>query len=64
MGSDGISGYPCSATVFNLSKKVLLDMEIEIFEKRLDYAPIQNKIIEKSELRRDFEDLPRQMRLK
>ena len=39
-------------------------MEIEIFEKRLDYAPIQNKIIEKSELRRDFEDLPRQMRLK
>ena len=64
MGSDLISGYLCSAIVFNLSKKVLSDMETKIFEKRLDNAPIQNKIINKSELRRDFEDLPRQMRLK
>ena len=53
--SDRISGYFCSDTVFNLSKKVLSDMEIKILEKGLDYAPIQNKINE-PELRRDFED--------
>ena len=52
-GSDRISGYFCSDTVFNLSKKILSDMEIKILEKGLDYAPIQNKINE-PELRRDF----------
>ena len=61
--NDRISGYFCSDTVFNLSKKVLSDMEIKIREKGLDYAPIQNKI-NKPELRRDFEDFPRRMRLK
>ena len=61
--SDRISGYFCSDTVFNLSKKVLPDMEIKILEKRLDYAPIQNKI-NKPELRRDFEDFAGRMRLK
>ena len=50
-GSDRISGYFCSDTVFNLSKKFLSDMEIKILEKGLDYAPIQNKINE-PELRR------------
>ena len=64
MSSDQISGYLCSATVFNLSEKVLSDMEIKLLEKRLGYAPIQNKIINETELRRDFEDSPRQMRLK
>ena len=49
--SDRISGYFCSDTVFNLSKK------------GLDYAPIQNKINE-PELRRHFEDFVRRMRLK
>ena len=57
---DQISGYFRSDTAFNLSKKVLSDIETKIFEK--DYAPIQNKII-KPELRRDFEDFARQMRL-
>ena len=38
-------------------------MEIKILEKRLDYDPIQNKI-NKPELRRDFEDFARRMRLK
>ena len=56
--SDRISGYFCSDTVFNLSKKVLSDMEIKILEKGLDYAPIQIKI-NKPELRRDFEDFAR-----
>ena len=59
-GSDRISGYFCSDTVFNLSKKVLPDMGIKLLEKGLDYGPIQNKINE-PELRRDF-DYPFSMR--
>ena len=38
-------------------------MEIKILVKGLDYVPIQNKI-NKPELRRDFEDFTRRMRLK
>ena len=53
--NDRISGCFCSDTVFNLSKKVLTDIEIKVLEKGLDYAPIQNKINE-PELRRDFEE--------
>ena len=53
--NDRISGYFCSDTVFNLSEKVLTDIEIKVLEKGLDYAPIQNKINE-PELRRDFEE--------
>ena len=49
--------------MFNLSKKVLTDIEIKVLEKGLDYAPIQNKINE-PELRRDFEEFCRRMRLK
>ena len=58
-----LTGYCCLDTVFNLSKKVLSDAEIKVLEKGLDYAPIQNKINE-PELRRDFENFCRQMRLK
>ena len=58
--SDRMSDYFCSDTVFNLSKKVLPDMEIKILKKGLDYVPIQNKINE-PELRRDFEDFARLM---
>ena len=61
--SDQISGYFCSDTIFNLSKNVLSEMEINIFEKGLDYILIQIKI-NKLDLRRDFEDFARQMRLK
>ena len=61
--NDRISGYFCSDPVFNLSKKILTDIEIKVFEKGLDYAPIQNKINE-PELRRDFEEFCRRMRLK
>ena len=62
--SDRISGYFCSNTDFNLSKKVLPDMEIKILEKGLDYTPIQNKINKPECLRRDFKDFARRMRLK
>ena len=49
--------------MFNLSKKVLTDIEIKVLEKGLDYAPIQGKINE-PELRRDFEEFCRRVRLK
>ena len=48
-----LTGYFCSDTVFNLSKKVLSNAEIKALEKGLDYAPIQNKINE-PELRREY----------
>ena len=38
--SNRISGYFCSDTVFNLSKKILTDIEIKVLEKGFDYAPI------------------------
>ena len=61
--SHRMSACFCSYTVFNLTKKVLSDMEIKIIEKGFDYAPIQNKI-NKPELRKGFEDFARRMRLK
>ena len=61
--NDRISRYFCSDAVFNLSKKVLTDIEIKVLEKGLDYAPIKKKINE-LELRRDFEEFCRRIRLK
>ena len=58
-----LKDYFCSETVFNLSKKVLTETEIKVLEKGLDYAPIQNKVNE-PELRSDFEEFCRRMRLK
>ena len=60
--SKRIGGYFCSDTVFNLSS-VLTDTEINILEKGLDFAPIQNKI-NQPELRKDFEEFCRRMRIK
>ena len=58
-----ITGYFCSDTVFNLSNRVLIDIEIKILEKGLDFAPIQRKINE-PELRQDFAEFCRRMRTK
>ena len=58
-----LTGHFCLDTVFNLSNRVLADAEISVLEKGLDYAPIQNKINE-PELRTDFEEFCRKMRLK
>ena len=49
--------------MFNLSKKVLTEAEIEVLEKGLDYAPIQNKVNE-PELCSDLERFCRRMPLK
>ena len=58
-----LSGYFCSDTVFNLSKRVLSETEIKILEKGLDYAPIQRKINE-PKLKNDIEEFCRRMRIK
>ena len=58
-----LSGYFCSNTVFNLNRKVLMDNEIKVLEKGLDYTPIQSKINE-PKLLNDFEEFCRRMRLK
>ena len=66
-----LTGYFCSDTVFDLSKRVLRDVEITILEEDLEpiqnlfkiYAPIQNKINETG-LQQDFEYFSREMRLK
>ena len=49
--------------IFNLSKRVLSETEIKILEKGLDYAPIQRKINE-PQLKNDFEEFCRRMRIK
>ena len=58
-----MTGYFCSDTLFNLSNRVLSDNEIKVLEKGLDLAPIQRKINE-PELRSDFGEFCRQMRIK
>ena len=58
-----LTGNFVSDTVFNLSNKVLSDIEIRVLEKGLDFAPIQNKL-NKLELRRDFKEFCGRMRLK
>ena len=58
-----IRGYFCSDIIFNLSNKVLSEDEIKILEKGLDFTPIQRKINE-PELRQDFEEFCRRMRIK
>ena len=58
-----LQGSFCSKTVFNLSQRVLLEIEIEVLEKGLDFAPIQ-KSINEPELRKDFEEFSRRMRIR
>ena len=36
----------CSDAVFNLSRRILTETEIQVLEKGLNFAPIQNKINE------------------
>ena len=55
-------GYLCSDTVFTLSGRVLSEYEIKFLEKGLDFAPFQRKVNE-PELRRDFEEFCRRMRI-
>ena len=58
-----LTGHFVSNTIFNLSRKVLSEAEIKVLEKGLDFAPIQDKINE-PELRKDFDEFCRRMRIK
>ena len=58
-----LQGFFCSKTVFNSSQRVLSEIEIQVLEKGLDFAPIQRSINE-PELRKDFEDFSRRMRIR
>ena len=49
--------------VFNLSKKVFSETEIKVQEKGVGFAPIHNKIND-PELRKDFEEFCRRIRIK
>ena len=61
-----LKGFFCSKTVFNLSKKILIEAEIKVLEKGLDFAPIQ-KTLNEPELRkmnRNFDEFSRRMTCK
>ena len=55
-----LSGYFCSETVLNLSRKDLTEAEIQILEKGLAFVLIHRKINE-PELRSDFEEFCRRV---
>ena len=48
-----LSGVFCSKTVFNLSHKILTEIEIKVLEKGLDFALVQRTLNE-PELRKEF----------
>ena len=54
--------YFCLDIVFNLSSKVLSQSKIGVLEKGLDFVPTEKKINE-HELRRDFQEFCRRMRM-
>ena len=58
-----LKGYFCSYIVLNLSGNVLAESEIKVLEKVLELALFQRKVNE-SELRKDFEECCRRMRIK
>ena len=58
-----VKGYFCSDVVFNLSSKVLTDMEIKVLGKGLGYVPTPS-FINEADLRSDFDEFCRKMRCK
>ena len=56
-------GYFCSDVVFNLSHKVLTDLEISVLGKGLGSLPTPT-LINEADLRRDFADFARKIRCK
>ena len=64
MGDDGhLKGYFCSDVVFNLSHRVLSELEIEVLGKGLGFSPTPS-FINEGDLKRDFADFSRKMRCK
>ena len=60
---DPLKGYFCSKSLLNLRQKVLIETEISVLEKGLDFAPIQ-KSLNEPELRKNFEEFSRRKRCK
>ena len=58
-----LTGHFYSNTDFDLSQKILSDTKIKVLQKRLDCAPVQIKVNE-PELRQDFDEFFRKMRVK
>ena len=58
-----LQGLFCFKTVFNLNQRVLSEIEIQVLEKGLDFAPIQ-KSLNEPQLREDFEEFSRRMRIR
>ena len=61
--SGRLKGYFCSDVVFNLSHKVLSDLEISVLGKGLGFSPTPT-FINEADLRRDFAEFARKMRCK
>ena len=58
VGDDGrLKGYFCSDVVFNLSHRVLFELEREVLGKRLGFSPTPS-------FKRDFADFSRKIRCK
>ena len=58
-----LQGYFCSDVVFNLSHKVLTNLEISVLGKGLGFSPTPT-FINEADLRRDFADFDGKMRCK
>ena len=58
--SGRLKGYFCSDVVFNLSHKVLSDLEISVLGKGLGFSPIPT-FRNEADLRRDFAEFARKM---
>ena len=56
-----ISGVSCSKTAFNLSHKILAEIQIKVLEKGLDFTPVQRTLYE-PELCKDYEEFCCRMR--
>ena len=62
VGDDGrLKGYFCSDVVFNLSHRVLSELEIEVLGKGLGFSPTPS-FINEADLKRDFANFSRKMR--
>ena len=61
--SGRLKGYFCSDVVFNVSHKVLSDLEISVLGKGLGFSPTPT-FINEEDLRRDFAEFARKMRCK
>ena len=64
VGNDGcLKGYFCSDVVFNLSHRLLSELEIEVLGKRLCFSPTPS-FINGADLKSGFADFLRKMRCK